>query len=204
MIRFVRIDGLHELLLSLSLAVCILCVTTTPTSAHVNLDSPNGGESLTGGSNFLIEWRPQVAMHDTQNFDVWYSVASNTGPWTIIALDQPPGDLAVGSLHTHSWLVPSINDASAWIRIRQDNNVDADYEDVSDGSFSIATVIGLAGDYNGNGVVDAADYVVWHKNNGTQQQFVEWRYNFGNSLSTGSAQVRTALSRNRHPPYCLC
>jgi hypothetical protein len=129
-------------------------------------------------------------MHDTQNFDVWYSVASNTGPWTIIALDLPPGDLAVGSLHTHSWLVPSINDASAWIRIRQDNNVDADYEDVSDGSFSIATVIGLAGDFNNDGTVDAADYVVWRKNPGgiyAQADFNTWRANFGETIGNGSA-----------------
>jgi arylsulfatase A-like enzyme len=55
----------------------------------------------------------------------------------------------------------------------------------------------LLGDYNHNGVVDTADYVVWRKTgiNG-QQGFVDWRSNFGNSTSgfglTISASTLTA------------
>ena len=40
----------------------------------------------------------------------------------------------------------------------------SEYDDVG---FRVATVAGLAGDFNGNGVVDAADYVVWRKGLGT-------------------------------------
>jgi hypothetical protein len=42
----------------------------------------------------------------------------------------------------------------------------------------------LSGDYNGNGAVDAADYVVWRKGLGTtytQTDYDAWRANFGNS-----------------------
>jgi T5SS/PEP-CTERM-associated repeat protein len=41
----------------------------------------------------------------------------------------------------------------------------------------------LAGDYNGNGTVDAADYVVWRKNDGTQAGYDTWRANFGASAA---------------------
>lgn len=50
------------------------------------------------------------------------------------------------------------------------------------------------GDYNENGIVDAADVVVWRKNDGTQQGYDTWRANFGkiarsNSGATANAAV---------------
>ena len=58
----------------------------------------------------------------------------------------------------------------------------------------------LSGDYNNNGVADAADYVAWRKNEGTtnflpndqiggmigQAQYDHWRTNFGKTLPGGS------------------
>jgi formylglycine-generating enzyme required for sulfatase activity len=46
----------------------------------------------------------------------------------------------------------------------------------------------LAGDFNGDGNVDAADYVTWRKTAGTQDQYNAWRANFGmSSPGAGSA-----------------
>jgi T5SS/PEP-CTERM-associated repeat protein len=45
----------------------------------------------------------------------------------------------------------------------------------------------LAGDYNGDGTVDAADYVVWRDGNGSQDEYNAWRANFANSLASGVA-----------------
>jgi hypothetical protein len=46
----------------------------------------------------------------------------------------------------------------------------------------------LPGDFNNDDIVDAADYVVWRKNAGTQEEFNTWRANFGNTLGgSGSA-----------------
>jgi hypothetical protein len=64
----------------------------------------------------------------------------------------------------------------------------------------------LTGDYNSNGVVDAADYVVWRKSNGTANalpndpiggtigtdQYNQWRSHFGNS-SGGGAVLSSAI-----------
>jgi len=63
----------------------------------------------------------------------------------------------------------------------------------------------LLGDYNENGVVDAADYVVWRNNFGSptalpndnsdgvgQDDYTRWRANFGKSLSSGSASLSAA------------
>lgn len=42
----------------------------------------------------------------------------------------------------------------------------------------------LAGDFNSNGVVDAADYIVWRKNNSTQASYDIWRAHFGEANVT--------------------
>jgi hypothetical protein len=41
----------------------------------------------------------------------------------------------------------------------------------------------LEGDYNNNGVVDAADYVVWRKTDMSPQGYNTWRANFGRTLA---------------------
>jgi hypothetical protein len=77
----------------------------------------------------------------------------------------------------------------------------------------------LPGDFNGNGTVDAADYIVWRKNNGTQFGYNNWRANFDRSVGVGSlsdvtvpepeillllilAIVFGSLSRFRIAPQC--
>ena len=47
----------------------------------------------------------------------------------------------------------------------------------------------LVGDYNGNGVVDAADYVVWRKTDGTPAGYNAWRTHFGQTAATSAAQA---------------
>lgn len=43
----------------------------------------------------------------------------------------------------------------------------------------------LPGDYNGNGKVDGADYVLW-RNGGTGKTYAEWRSNFGQTAGSGN------------------
>ncbi|MCC7087199.1 MAG: PEP-CTERM sorting domain-containing protein, partial [Pirellulales bacterium] len=54
-------------------------------------------------------------------------------------------------------------------------------------SFTLAAV-GLTGDYNSNGVVDAADYVLWRKNPGNfpADAYATWRSHFGQPSGSGS------------------
>ena len=115
------------------------------------------------------------------------------------------GISSVGSLHYVFLDGAERVDASAWIRVRQENVVDSDYEDVSDGSFAIAAAVGLAGDYNGNGAVDAADYTLWRNSLGQRgagltadgnhddrvdaADYAVWKANFGDTAGAGMAAV---------------
>jgi hypothetical protein len=80
----------------------------------------------------------------------------------------------------------------------------------SDGTFSLQTIGGgLPGDYNENGVVDAADYTVWRDNFGqsfslpnedpdnldgmvTQADYDFWKANFGAELGSGGGALANA------------
>jgi hypothetical protein len=75
----------------------------------------------------------------------------------------------------------------------------------------------LTGDYNNNGVVDAADYTLWRKNQGTTHtlpndptggtigptQYTQWRTHFGQTAGTGAALTSSALSSNVPEPGTL-
>jgi hypothetical protein len=43
------------------------------------------------------------------------------------------------------------------------------------------------GDFNSDGNVDAADYVMWRKTNGSSMEYGEWVENFGSSSGSGGA-----------------
>ena len=74
---------------------------------------------------------------------------------------------------------------------------------LGDGKFSTAEHFAVGagtnavvtnGDFNADGRVDAADYVVWRKNGGTRQEYDAWRANFGQSASPGTAPRPVALA----------
>ena len=72
-------------------------------------------------------------------------------------------------------------------------------------SITIENELPLSGDYNNNGVVDAADYVVWRKNEGTTNtllndsiggmvgpaQYDQWRAHFGQTTGNGTQSNTT-------------
>jgi hypothetical protein len=52
---------------------------------------------------------------------------------------------------------------------------------------------GIPGDFNENGIVDAADYAVWRKTDGTPAGYNQWRTNFGRTSGSGSGSALTAV-----------
>jgi hypothetical protein len=59
--------------------------------------------------------------------------------------------------------------------------------------------LALPGDFNHDGTVDAADYVMWRKTDGTQTGYDTWRANFGQSFSFGSGASVGASSTIPEP-----
>ena len=57
----------------------------------------------------------------------------------------------------------------------------------------------VRGDYNDDGVVDAADYTVWRDHDGTLAGYVEWRENFGKSHEDLIVPGTAAVSSGPNP-----
>lgn len=58
------------------------------------------------------------------------------------------------------------------------------------GANQVTLEVGEAGDFNGDGTVNAADYVVWRKGLGTtytQNDYNAWRAHFGQTAGSGAA-----------------
>jgi hypothetical protein len=68
---------------------------------------------------------------------------------------------------------------------------------------SISENVGVPGDFNGNGTVDAADYVVWRKEVGNRQSFNVWQSNFGNPPGSGAAIGQSLSTGNVPEPTSL-
>jgi hypothetical protein len=82
--------------------------------------------------------------------------------------------------------------------------------------FNRVAIHELAGDFNSNGVVDAADYVMWRKNVGTNNalpnnliggtigvaQYNQWRAKFGNT-APGAGSGTAAANAAVHEPTTL-
>ena len=101
------------------------------------------------------------------------------GITVINTFNGPGGDLS-------DWVGTTIDSYNAGPTIGVKNAVSA-------GDITVMDVIGydaagplVTGDYNGNGVVDAADYVVWRKSNATQDGYTTWRAHFGQPPASGS------------------
>ncbi len=62
---------------------------------------------------------------------------------------------------------------------------------------------GLPGDYNHDNSVDAADYVVWRNNSGTQQEYDTWRAHFGETAGSGAAAGHSNLSNSPATYYAV-
>jgi hypothetical protein len=96
-------------------------------------------------------------------------------PVQTTSFTPPPGVLEAGVDYVY------------WIHLA---DFEGDYLENSSKAFSEPfhyTDVTATGDFNLDGAVDAADYVVWRKNfSGDQAMYDAWRTNFGASLGPGS------------------
>jgi len=104
------------------------------------------------------------------------------------AITQAAVDLVhAAGLELHVWTVNNLSRMQQLI----DLGVDGITTDAPETLRSIVPWPPIPGDYNGDGVVDAADFVMWRDTIGTTEKYTEWRTNFGNTSGNGSALQAT-------------
>ncbi len=173
------------------------------------MNSVTGGYSETAENNWTTPFTPDPWAIGTANVPVGEDIPSLTTFTFSLDLTKPgvrsyvQESLAAGglglflsSLHSTGVMGTSgggyprwfTKEASPFVTPARLPQLAIDYQILPDG---------LPGDYNGNGVVDAADYVLWRKggpllnqvddpDHVTVQDYVEWRVRFGNTAGSGS------------------
>lgn len=96
----------------------------------VTVNSPNGGETLAGGSLHNITYTATDPNGDNLTITLEFSTNGGTS-WTVIAGNQPNNG-------THSWTVPNLATTQAQVRVIA-NDGQATDSDTSDGNFTITT-----------------------------------------------------------------
>jgi hypothetical protein len=75
--------------------------------------------------------------------------------------------------------------------------------DYNPNSIVLSVISSLPGDYNSNGIVDAADYVVWRKTDGSQAGYDLWRTNFGRTAGSGATAGSSSSAAVPEPAAIL-
>jgi len=129
--------------------------------------------SLNGGSTSVYYDLP------SPQINVWEHVTiplSETG-WRVAVSQVPATQTQFESVLS---TLTGLYIYTEWHTGADDTNVD---------NVTLGAMIGLPGDYNQNGVVDAADYVVWRKNPGgiySPGHYDIWRAHFGQTAGSGA------------------
>jgi hypothetical protein len=153
-----------------------------------------GAASTTGNDTTKYQARVVGATDGTINANGWYNTSRDRSiGWheARIALGDPAGSDTQVSFYiddlTNPVLVHSIVSSSG-INVLELNGAFGPqpgyYDDIS-----ISSVTPLSGDYNNNGVVEAGDYVVCRKTDGTETGYDVWRSHFGQSAGSGSGTI---------------
>lgn len=141
----------------------------------------------------------------TQNGPVRISIIGANGSTVVASADTTLGGLDSGLERFDVTQLFPTNPVGSFVRVEAlDTNLKLALAEVEVFGPPPA-VVGVPGDYNGNGTVDSADYVVWRNNNGltggatTAQgdgtgdgnvnaaDYTYWRTRFGNTSGSGSS-----------------
>jgi hypothetical protein len=139
-----------------------VAVQGTPLGARVTWTLPN----LDG---FDVDDVAVLIIEAVSGSNLWQSASL---PVETTTFEPPAGVLKVGVEYVYGIILEDIEGQL--------------YENLS-WAFSEPFRYTISGDFNADGIVDAADYVAWRKNfSGDQAMHDVWRANFGASLGSGS------------------
>ncbi len=150
-----------------ALITMMLIASISP--AHVQLNTPSGGELYEPGENVEISWETRVE-HPQNNWDLYFSPDGGI-TWEELAIDLPTSQLS------YSWNVPDISTSNARIRIVMDN-IAENYMSES-GDFSINIFLPLILNYpvgSENFLVGSIQEINWEVNGFVSFDFWDLMY----------------------------
>jgi hypothetical protein len=172
-----------------------------------NATAPGQGVKLTvDGVTANTDYDLTLWTYDADNFSptptTWTPEGTSTGPVGNITNQQDPYPTSLADNRT----TIRVRSTTTSLQIKGTTTAGTGGTRLNGFELSIATP-GVDGDYNDNGIVDAADYVIWRENLGTSnplphdptggtigtQQYNTWRAHFGQSAGSGSGLDGSAV-----------
>jgi hypothetical protein len=155
-------------------------------------DLTNGGDTVAIWSSlasYLSETQSTMSPRRTTH-NAAATVAYDTNASLGWPTNNNAGSIFLANLTSNpatpsSWTRSSNNNSSTPQAVLAET-IDAPGGDVGSPGFVPGVAVPLEGDFNGNGVVDAADYALWRKNDGTPTGYNTWRANFGRTAGSAS------------------
>ena len=202
-------------------------------NGHISFGAPNVAHNSTGGvvdtDPAVVTWQPnQFSLHPGAGGEFSHAVWTSTvagdlnlaGAFTGIDHTGTTSDVHIrlNAIPVFDGFVNGYGNTSSFsttLTVGIGDSIDfavgygANYTFWDDSTALSATIVpGVPGDYNANGTVDAADYVVWRKNLGTSNDlpndriggvvgpthFEQWRAHFGQTAGTGASLAATRAS----------
>lgn len=124
----------------LLLLLLLVLFTFSITEAHVDLNSPQGGEIYIPGDTITIEWQIAIS-HSIDNWDLYVSYNGGS-TYEDLELNITPIGNNVGLVMTYEWVIPDNPGNQVRIRVVMDN-AGTNYNDNSE-DFSISATLGIA------------------------------------------------------------
>jgi formylglycine-generating enzyme len=136
-----------------------------------------GSTTYSDGQNYLTD---VGAYTSSPSYYGTFDQGGNVYEWNETKISSSRG------VRGGAWLDFSYNGRAAF-----DRNSDFPATAFSVVGFRVASIPGAggAGDFNGDGAVNATDYVLWRKNNGSQESYNTWQANFGQSSASDGVSV---------------
>lgn len=128
---------------------------------------------------------------------ITYSFDGIDSPYNVVLQASPAGAFNSQQSSTIFWNCDDLDDVGNTYLFRLIAKGGSDYV-VEE--FQVNVVAPFTGDYNFDEIVDAADYVVWRKTDGTQTGYDTWRANFGKTLGNGNGGSGSGSSTNTAVP----
>lgn len=142
----------------------------------ITITSPNGGQSIAGGSSTNITW---VSPSASNYYNIDYSTNGGS-TWTSIIYNQY---ITSG---TYAWTVPSVTSANCFVRVS--DNINTCKTDISDASFSIGLPVPVitVTSPNGGEISSGCNVrtITWTASNTSNNYTIEYSTNNGSTWST--------------------
>jgi hypothetical protein len=150
-----------------------------PPPLTVKVYTPNGGELWDIGSIHAIQWQATGGM-GSLTIDIWVSTTGSSGPWSVIAQNQPNTGI-------YNWTIPNTPSPTCFIKVEATDSSGLKSNDTSDAAFTIPPPPISVSVVSPNGgevwLVNTQHEIIWTSSGGAGKRYATIEYSTDNGAT---------------------